>query len=287
MKRSLFIRTITQDPARIQPWTLPETASGWYAYPSQLETLASNFAPISLKQMDDVALLNRTDTKFVMTQPRLLDILAKLQPHYQLLTIDGRRLNHYRTLYFDTPNFDLYNLHVNERAERYKVRSREYVDSQQSYLEVKHRTRKDRTIKTRLATDRPVVEMTLDAEHWLQHVFPFETRQLQPSLWNSFTRITLVNRALCERVTLDVDLAFYTADRAARLDGLVIAEAKMNAGFETSPFLAQMRSQRIPPQGFSKYCMGVAMLYENVKKNGIKAKMIKINKLTRGVVINE
>ncbi len=66
----------------------------------------------------------------------------------------GKRLNHYRTLYFDTPDFELYLLHVNGRADRYKVRSREYTDTHLSYLEVKHRTPKDRTIKERLSTAR-------------------------------------------------------------------------------------------------------------------------------------
>ncbi len=114
--------------------------------------MTREYAPISLKEMDAVALLNRTDTKFVLSTDQLLQALAALQHDYRILSVAGQRLNHYRTLYFDTPNFDLYNLHVNERSDRYKVRSREYTDSRRSFLEVKHKTNKGRTIKERIST---------------------------------------------------------------------------------------------------------------------------------------
>jgi len=65
---------------------------------------------------------------------------------------------------------------------------------------------------------------------------------------------------------------------------LAIAEVKMAAGNGDSPFLQQMRGQRIHAQGFSKYSMGVAMLYEQVKKNALKAKMMQINKLMEGTI---
>ena len=263
---------------RPQPWTLP---------PRRLESLAADFAPISLKQMDAVALLNRIDTKFVMSTGQLLNALAALQDDYWMLAIQGQRLNHYRTLYFDTPGFELYHAHVNGRAERYKVRSREYTDSHLSFMEVKHKTRKDRTIKERLSTAQPVMQIDADLTDWLHDVSPLDGGTLEPKLWNTFTRLTLVSRQLCERVTLDVDLTFYTADKAAHLNGLAIAEVKMDANHGASPFLAQMRAQKIRRQGFSKYSIGVAMLYDQVKKNALKPKMLWIEKMMKGVASNE
>lgn len=244
--------------------------------------MAEDFAPISLEQMDGVALLNRVDTKFVMNTRQLWKALIQLQPDYWMLDVNGQRLNHYRTLYFDTPGFELYRAHVNERPERYKVRSREYADSSQSFLEVKHKTRKGRTIKERIATLRPIVRMTPDLESWLYSVGPLGGRLLEPKLWNSFTRITLVSKQGCERVTLDIDLAFATQDRRTRLDGVVIAEVKMDAARIASPFLAQMRAQRIPERGFSKYAIGVAMLYDQVKKNTLKPKLLWVDKIVKG-----
>jgi hypothetical protein len=258
-------------------WALPQPA--WVLPQATVENLAVNFAPISLQQMDAVALLNRVDTKFVLTTAQLLTALAQLQPNYWMLSINGQRLNHYRTLYFDTPDFALYHAHVNGRAERYKVRSREYIDSHLAFLEVKHKTRKDRTIKDRLPTTGPAVQMSPDLENWLEQVSPLDGGTLEPKLWNTFTRLTLVSKRYNERVTLDLDLTFYTADKAARLNGLAIAEVKMDAAHGDSPFLEQMRAQKIRQNGFSKYSIGVAMLYNQVKKNALKAKMLWLGKL--------
>ena len=88
------------------------------------------FDPISLAQMDEVALLDRTDTKYVMNEGQLFTALISLTGYYQILDINGIRLNHYRTLYFDTTNFALYLRHHADGRNRYKVRSREYVDTE-------------------------------------------------------------------------------------------------------------------------------------------------------------
>lgn len=263
-------------------WLPAETAWSQDYAPSRLETLAREFAPISLKQMDSVALLNRIDTKFVLTSAQLLETLAALRPAYRLLTIDGQRLNHYRTLYFDTPAFDLYHAHINGQAERYKVRSREYTDTRLSFLEVKHKTRKDRTIKERLSTACPVTELTPEYQSWLGNVFPLPGAALEPKLWNTFTRLTLVSNDYPERVTLDVDLTFYAGGQSLRMEGIAIAELKLAAENRCSPFMAQMRAQKIAPRGFSKYSLGVSLLYAQVKKNAIKPKLLWLEKMIEG-----
>lgn len=249
----------------------------------RLERLMDGFDSISLAEMDSVALLNRIDTKFVLQTGQLLQALAALQPGYRVLTVAGQHLNHYRTLYFDTRDFDLYKMHVNENADRFKVRSREYVDSQQAYLEVKHRTRKDRTVKSRIPTGTPAAWIDASARRWLAGVFPFDSRALEPKLWNTFTRVTLVNRALCERVTLDVDLAFYNVSRTARLDGIAVAEVKQAGRDCPSEFITAIQALKVRPQGFSKYCIGTSLLYENVKKNSLKAKLTWLEKHCMGV----
>jgi len=283
MNRRTWTSTITQDPTQLQGWMQPEMQLGWTTDPLELAVIADGFDPITLKEMDEVSLLNRVDTKFLMTTGQLMEVLATLQLDYWILSVKGNRLNHYRTLYFDTPGFDLYKLHVNGHAERYKVRSREYTDSHTAFLEVKHKTRKDRTIKDRIPTPGQVTGLTREAEDWLGSVYPFDSHALQPKLWNSFTRITLVSKQLWERVTLDVNVTFYTAGQSVQLEGLAIAEVKMDASNCLSPFQAQMRAYRIHPKGFSKYCIGVAMLYDTVKKNALKPKMLMIERMNGGI----
>jgi hypothetical protein len=277
----------TQTQNRLQPWVVPDTEPGWSVAPKSLAALADDYEAINLEQMEDVALLDRTDTKFVLSSGQLRQALAALQQDYWMLSVEGKRLNHYRTLYFDSPGFELYLLHVNGRADRYKVRSREYTDTHLSYLEVKHRTPKDRTIKERLCTARPVTWMTAEAEEWLQEVYPYDSQALEPKLWNTFTRLTLVSKQRCERVTLDIDLAFYTGARMSHLDNIAIAEVKMERGHCLSPFMRQMHAQKVHPCGFSKYCIGVGLLYDGVKKNALKPKLLWLDMMTRGAATYE
>jgi hypothetical protein len=280
MERTLQVSQLTQPPAMLQPWFIPDLA--WYSRIYALEALAERFEPISLRQMDSVALLDRVDAKFVLTYNQLLGALNGLQADYRMLVIQGLRLHHYRTLYFDTRDFDLFTAHVNGRAERYKVRSREYSDSGLSFIEVKHKTRKDRTVKTRIATDTPVLEMNSEINQWLGDITPLDGSRLEPKIWNTFTRITLVSKQCCERVTLDVDLAFLTADKNILMDPLAIAEVKMDRENQQSPFMQRMRAQRIRKRGFSKYSIGVGMLYDQVKKNALKPSLLMVEKIMKG-----
>ena len=98
-----------------------------------------NFSSISLKEMDNVSLLKRVDTKFLTTEKKLLEILSLISSDYNILDIDDKRLMKYSTLYFDTNDKMLYNYHHNKKGNRYKIRMRKYVDSNICFLEVKKR----------------------------------------------------------------------------------------------------------------------------------------------------
>ena len=248
-----------------------------------LSSLIDGFTPISLQEMESRALLDRIDTKYVMNSKQVMQTLERLKADYSILSIRGQCLNPYRTLYFDTPDFDLYNLHVNGQAERYKVRCREYIESCTSFLEVKHRTRKDRTIKQRIATTQPLLWLNHCAKSWLRTLVPVDSSLLEPKLLNTFTRITLVNKTICERVTIDIALTFMRGRRAISMGNLVIAEVKMDDAHCSSPFTETMRDQKIHAEGFSKYCIGVSLLYDRVKKNSLKPRLIQLEKIAAGV----
>lgn len=243
-----------------------------------LACAADAFEPIGLKDMQAVALLDRIDTKYVLTEAQLLTVLHDMRQDYRMLVVNDRRLSHYRTLYFDTPVFDLYTAHANGRGDRYKVRAREYVDSNVAFFEVKHKTHKDRTIKDRMATGQVVERITPEVAAWLRDVAPLDGDALEPKLWNTFQRMTLVSMRHGERITLDVDLAFYTQGRMAQLDGIAIVEAKRAAGRAASPFLTRMQAMRIRKHSFSKYSIGVGLLVDSVKKNALKEKLLWLQK---------
>ena len=69
-----------------------------------MKNLLDTFIPISLDEMSDIRLMNRTDTKFVTTLPLLRQLLEMARDSYRVQEIEGNRLANYDTLYFDTPD---------------------------------------------------------------------------------------------------------------------------------------------------------------------------------------
>ncbi|NQV02446.1 MAG: VTC domain-containing protein, partial [Bacteroidia bacterium] len=102
---------------------------------------------------------------------------------------------------------------------------------------------------------------------------------LHPGLWNRFTRVTLINKEMNERCTIDTDIRFQTEDRLISLPNLVIVEIKSEGHSAISPLAITLRDQRIKQSGFSKYCVGRMMIDPTVKQNAFKAKMRRMNKL--------
>jgi hypothetical protein len=245
---------------------------------SELSNILQSFAPISLKEMDGVELMNRTDTKFMTSMSELISILKTLPDSYRVLEVNGLRQSSYETLYYDTPDFLFYRRHHSGKKNRYKIRKRSYVDSNLNFLEVKFKSNKDRTIKDR--TKLPSIEENLiDTE---KDFIEGETHlglELVPKLWNSFKRITLVNQALPERLTIDCDLSFKHEDSESQMKGLVICEVKQEKQNRRSPFMQEVKRRMIRAESISKYCLGVALLYPTVKSNSFKSKLLKIKKI--------
>lgn len=258
------------------PDSIPITHAGGAP---DIERALAQFDTVSLPELQRGALLDRVDTKFVFGASQLADMLGALTAQYRVLSIDGARSNRYQTLYFDTGDFDLYRHHHNSLSSRYKVRERHYVGSDLSFLEVKHRTNQNRTVKTRLQI--PGVDPQLDgqATDFVGLHTPLDASALEPKLWNDYRRITLAGIYTQERVTLDLDLSFTWGDRSRNLPGVAIAEVKQDRVRLDSPFIQQMRRFGIRSGGLSKYCAGVCLLYDGVKSNNFKPRLRDVAKV--------
>jgi hypothetical protein len=80
--------------------------------------------------MDGVKLMDRTDTKFTFNINELPDSFRMKQKITIVYwNVEGNRISRYKTLYFDTQNFALYNQHHCGKLNRYKIRHRTYVES--------------------------------------------------------------------------------------------------------------------------------------------------------------
>jgi hypothetical protein len=267
------------------PWACAETE---LEQPAQatlhtLRWLLDTFEPITLAQLAGAALLDRSEIKYVLPQSLLAPVLAELRDAYRVLVIGaGQPLSRYRTLYFDTDDLALYHHHAGA-PDRYKVRAREYVDSHAAFLEVKHKMGERHTVKSRIPTDDLMTALTPQAADFLAETCPYTADELAACLWNHYTRITLVSKQRAERVTLDLDLAFVREAECAGLPGIVVAEVKYQGARSASEFARLMRAHHVRDTNFSKYCMGVSLLYPNVKHNKFKAKQRLVARLTKGV----
>jgi len=240
--------------------------------------ILSVFEPISLEQMDKVKLLNRVDTKFVVNQNRLPELLEGLNEQYYVLDIDGVRIYPYHTTYFDTEDLLAYRNHHNGKLNRYKVRLRTYMISGQNFFEIKFKNNKRRTIKSRVTVHSGTPVITGKAEELLLKKTPFIASDLQPRLSVNFHRTTLVSKKLNERITIDTGISFTRDSQQKNYNGLLIVEVKQDKSQE-SPILKRLHHMHVNPARLSKYCLGVLSMYEGVKYNLFKETLLNINRI--------
>ena len=246
----------------------------------QVSDILNQFKSITLQEMDGVKLMDRTDTKFTFNINELPIILEEAKNYYRILDVEGNRISRYKTLYFDTQDFDLYNEHHSGKLNRYKIRYRTYVESNIGFLEVKFKNNKGRTLKTRIKEIEVPELHTGKAFEFLKKTLPFDPLILLPKIWINYSRITLVNNTSAERLTVDLNLEFEKDGKTELLDQLVIAEVKQDSKI-ASPFVAIMRKKHIRQGSISKYCFGVASSYAEVKKNNFKCKLSNVKKIIK------
>lgn len=245
----------------------------------ELETILPSFSSVSLLEMDAVKLMDRFDTKFLLSEPQFLEVLKKLRNDYSVLEIEGKRSFYYESTYLDDERFTFFRDHHAGKTHRFKVRYRDYVDAGISFLEVKERT-KGHTVKKRIpATNSHDLSIPEELEFVEQLIH--DNMCLKPVLKNSYNRITLVSKDQKERLTFDYHLHYYRDQHEFEFSGLVIAELKQEKVDRNSLFYALMKNQMIRPLRVSKYCLGIMNLFKNegLNFNRFKSKQLKINKL--------
>ena len=128
-----------------------------------------------------------------------------------------------------------------------------------------------------------VTDMNLDEQvklDFIQEHLKYDRADLIPAIRNNFDRITLVNKAKTERLTIDSNLQFFNLVSGVNkhMGDLVIVELKRD-GLCYSPVLEMLRLLRVFPHGFSKYCMGSALTNDGLRVNRFKPKLIDVEKI--------
>lgn len=236
------------------------------------------FEPILLEQMDQVKLMNRTDTKYWFHVDKLQDLLNDVKDDYYLLHINQQGLLPYTSTYYDTDRDHMFTAHQNGKLNRFKIRRRTYLTSDKSFMEIKFKSNKGRTMKHRIETSaQPHITTTEDT--FIKESSPFNGNDLRPVLINKFNRLMLVSKAFDERCTIDVDLEFDNLDKSISLDNLTIVEIKAEGFSKTSPLMKALAKRHIKSSGFSKYCVGRTISDHHLKRNNFKRKIRQIENI--------
>ena len=239
---------------------------------------------ITLDEMSSIKLMNRVDTKYVISEESCMELLRRAVDKYSVQIIDGVRACRYSTMYYDTADLEMYTIHQNRKLARQKIRTRTYVESGISFIEVKDKTNKGRTKKKRIAIDEQYfdcVSSSPEASAFLSERANYAPEAISPALITQFDRITLVNHAHTERLTIDMNLRFVNMrsnpPQEAKVDRMVIVELKQD-GLCYSPMKEILQDMRVKRLSVSKYCVGTVLSNPTVKYNRFKRKVRSIHK---------
>jgi len=229
---------------------------------------------ISLDELIAAASLQtRVDRKYILRADEAETVLQNLDATTRVLEIDGQRASNYESVYFDTPELLSYRMAATGRRRRFKLRTRSYVDTAESYLEMKTRGARGTTVKDRLPylmDDRDA--LTRDGREYADAALDGigiahpEDLYLVPTLVTRYRRATLYLPGSQSRTTIDTSLSWETDDGSVlRLPRSVIIETK--SGSRTSEVDRLLWSHGHRPATISKFGTGLAAMRHDLPSN--------------------
>ncbi|WP_430896620.1 MULTISPECIES: polyphosphate polymerase domain-containing protein [unclassified Paraflavitalea] len=243
-----------------------------------LPYLHSEFAACNLEKINQSALLqSRMDYKFTCPTFIMEELLDLLKNEYEILAINNHRFFTYQTTYFDTPNLFTYHEHQRQKAHRFKIRYRNYVETATSMLEVKWKNAKGKTSKSRLQVEELPMDLGVHTNFFESNGI-FNTHTFQARINVSYQRISLIHKTGTEKVTLDFNLEASDPVQKIHFPELMIVEVKAPGKMEavSLPYLKKLGQRE---GGLSKYCLGTIALNPQIKHNLFKPLYSKILKL--------
>lgn len=277
----------TQDPDPGSPVTAANGALGPDAEapavsavppPHDIVASLSRFPEISLAETNESArMLERIDNKYIMSKSTLLAVLEDLRDEFKILRIEDRAIFSYKSCYYDD-NGRCFREHQQGKRQRFKVRTRLYVESDRAYFEVKLKGKRGRTEKSRKKCDRLDDFAVADEQHLMLRNLYEEAYgkeflyRMAPALFVTYKRFTLVSASGGERLTVDFHLGFETpSGKTAQIgDDFIIVETKSANGRGKSDRVLK-RNRIRQAERCSKYCIGMVLAGEVQKYNKFRA----------------
>jgi hypothetical protein len=251
------------------------------SYIAETEASLNKLIPLSLEALSSVSLMNRVDIKYLLNFRSVSGLIDLLSDKYKVLEIGDLKLFPYSSTYLDTSDFLFYNQHVRGEFARYKIRYRRYESTENSFLEVKKRTNKGRTIKWRIEGKADDRSFDPQAAIFIREHSPVSADSIRPVLHNRFTRITMAGIETRERITIDFNISFSDLNGNASLSfpWLAVVELKKESYSDSLYFRSLIKNVSAYQTSFSKYCIGSCLLNNSLKRNVLKSNLLLLKKL--------
>ncbi|MDW4571397.1 polyphosphate polymerase domain-containing protein [Microbacterium sp. M3] len=237
-------------------------------------TTFDRFAPVTLDALvAEASFLTRVDRKYIVPRADLDRLIAALDPGTRALEIDGRHEFSYESVYFDTPDLLSFRMAAQPRRRRFKLRTRSYLDTGTSYLEIKTRGARGTTVKDRGEYDtRARHRLTDEARNDVADAFATigvageRAADLDATLLTRYRRATLLAPDGAGRATVDTALEWVEPDgHGFALPGTAIVETKSGARPSDVDRVLWRAGHR--PATVSKYATGLAALHPELPRN--------------------
>lgn len=259
----------------------PSLAPGPTPAPNPEQVVVEHTAgvePVGLEELNaQAALQTRVDRKYLLGGQDLQDLLVRLAgrtPPVQVLQIGAERAMRYRSMYFDTPDRISFRQSTLRRRRRFKVRTRQYADTGQAFLEIKRSGSRGETVKLRhdhpyesFAAFRGTADDAVASALQSTGVDPRRLEELVPTLITSYRRSTILlpaadPRLPASRVTVDTDLSWTLVDATSpvTLSHPDLAVVEMKSARSAGDVDRMLRWMGRRPARMSKYCTGLAAL---------------------------
>lgn len=237
-----------------------------------LEARLGELPTIGLEELNAAAALQtRIDRKYLVPAEKFTQLFNGFQAEMYVLDSNGLRIFPYDSVYFDTPDLRSYFLAAHGRRRRWKVRTRSYLDSGVSFLEVKTEGSRSATVKERIPYD-PADRSIITAEgaqyiaETLRGTGQSPPAGLAPVLETVYGRITLYLPASNSRATIDLDVAWSLPGQAPLvMSDQVVVETK--SGSAPGQLDKYLWHNGVRPARISKFATGLATLMPQLPGN--------------------
>ena len=185
---------------------------------------AANIIPaewksISLEAMNEkAAMQTRVDRKYIVDAETAAKVLSTLDADASVMEIKGQRDFAYDSVYFDTPQMQSYHSAAYSCDDTFKIRTRSYLDSELTFLEVKTDGEQDMTVKKRIPYTFEMRDtLTVEGHEYITEalgdILAGPVEKLEAVLTTGYRRTTVFlpqseKNPVASRMTVDTNLTW-------------------------------------------------------------------------------